>query len=173
MIRRATVDDAHGIAEVQVKTWRVAYRGHMPDDFLDNLSVERRTAVWRQVSQAPDQAIFVSENSEGAIVGFVSLCPSRDEDAQLSTGEVAAIYVLPDSWSGGQGKDLMDAAIHEGRTRGFSEITLWVLEGNQRARRFYETYGFTSDGATKEDNRGGNFTIREVRYRWTGSPRSE
>lgn len=172
MIRRATVDDAHSIAEVQVKTWQVAYRGQMPDDFLDNLSVERRAAVWRQLAQASDQAILVAENPQRIIVGFCSLCPSRDEDARPSTGEIAAIYVLPDSWNRGQGQGLMDAAIDEGRNRGYDEITLWVLDGNLRARRFYETYGFQCDGTTKEDNRWGSFTIREVRYRWTGSPRS-
>jgi ribosomal protein S18 acetylase RimI-like enzyme len=173
MIRRATVDDADGIAEVQVKTWQVAYRGHMPDDFLNSLSVERRAAVWRQLARASNQAIFVAEDPEGAIVGFVGLCSSRDEDAQPSTGEIAAIYVLPDSWDRGQGKALMDAAIDEGRTRGYDQVTLWVLDGNQRARRFYETYGFKCDGSTKEDSRWGNFTIREVRYRWTASARSE
>jgi hypothetical protein len=43
-------------------------------------------------------------------------------------------------------------------------VTLWVLDTNTRARRFYEIAGFRSDGAVKVDDRDG-FRLREVRYR--------
>ena len=33
--------------------------------------------------------------------------------------------------------------------RGFGRIVLWVFEGNDSARRFYEAMGYTPDGATK------------------------
>jgi RimJ/RimL family protein N-acetyltransferase len=47
---------------------------------------------------------------------------------------------------------------------GFREVTLWVLEGNDRARRFYERWRFEPDGSTKTDERFG-FPISEIRYR--------
>ena len=51
---------------------------------------------------------------------------------------------------------------------GFSEVRLWVMEENTRARRFYERYGFTPDGThhlfrlTAPD--GSETAIPEVRY---------
>jgi hypothetical protein len=45
----------------------------------------------------------------------------------------------------------------------FSTATLWVLDVNARARKFYEQAGWLIDGATKEDQRDG-FTLHEVRY---------
>jgi len=42
MIRPATPEDARAIAEVHVASWRYAYRGLLPDDVLDRLSVEER-----------------------------------------------------------------------------------------------------------------------------------
>jgi hypothetical protein len=41
---------------------------------------------------------------------------------------------------------------------------LWVLDANERARRFYERTGWAPDGADLTDDSRG-FTIREVRYR--------
>jgi RimJ/RimL family protein N-acetyltransferase len=53
----------------------------------------------------------------------------------------------------------------EVRKRKFDQVTLWVLEANQRARLFYESFGFVKDGTTKDDDHWKTFVIREVRYR--------
>ena len=48
---------------------------------------------------------------------------------------------------------------------GYASITLWVLEANARARRFYARAGFTPDGARHLlDDLGG---VAEIRYRRT------
>jgi hypothetical protein len=33
---------------------------------------------------------------------------------------------------------------------GYTAATLWVIDGNRRARRFYAAAGWSVDGATKE-----------------------
>ena len=63
VIRKATVDDAYGIASVHVRSWQVAYRGHMPDDFLDRLDVEKRMNMWRALTQDSDKIIFIAEDT--------------------------------------------------------------------------------------------------------------
>ena len=60
---------------------RSLIRGHMPDEFLDGLDVEKRTNMWRELTQHPDKIIFVAEHSENNIEGFSALGPSRDADA--------------------------------------------------------------------------------------------
>lgn len=47
LIRRATPDEAPAIADLSVRAWRAAYRGIVPDEVLDQLSVERRATGWR------------------------------------------------------------------------------------------------------------------------------
>jgi ribosomal protein S18 acetylase RimI-like enzyme len=97
------------------------------------------------------------------VVGFAASLASRD-DASSECGEVSAIYLLPDAWDLGVGRTLMDATLIHLAEQGFHEVTLWVLEGNERAIRFYERAGFWPDGSTKVDDSRG-FRLRELRYR--------
>ena len=48
-VRRATVADAPAMGRVVVRAWQAAYRGHMPDDYLDGLRAEDRAAYWEGV----------------------------------------------------------------------------------------------------------------------------
>jgi ribosomal protein S18 acetylase RimI-like enzyme len=144
-IRRATAADARGVAEVHVASWRHAYRGLLPDGFLDRLSVERREASWREAFRDRGAGVFVAEE-EGRVIGFASFGPSRDADAGPEVGEIPAIYVDPSVVGAGVGRALLDAAIEALREAGYRRATLWVLEANAHARRFYERAGWRWDG---------------------------
>ena len=151
-----------------LRTWQVAYRGQLPDDFLDALSstIDRRTEFWaRSIREAPAhrQHQLVATDGEG-IVGFVTFGPRDDEPGDQGTGELYAIYVDPDHWGGGYGRALFAAAERGLHDAGFSEAILWVLETNERARRFYEIAGWRPDGGQKTEHRG-DVELREVRYR--------
>jgi RimJ/RimL family protein N-acetyltransferase len=58
----------------------------------------------------------------------------------------------------------MVEALERLRRLGFEEATLWVLEDNPRARRFYEIAGWRPDEIVKEDEFL-RTRVREVRYR--------
>ncbi|WP_026279601.1 GNAT family N-acetyltransferase [Thioalkalivibrio sp. ALgr3] len=164
MIRRATIADATGIAQVHVESWKAIYRGHLPEEYLDSLSPERRARSWQQALSQGTVEIAVSDTGS-EITGFVSLAPSRDEDADDATGELTAIYLEPSIWHQGIGRDLMDWAKAAAVRRGWDKLTLWVLEGNTRARDFYAATGWRLEGSTKNDSIGG-LQVVEVRYVW-------
>ena len=160
--RAATAEDAAALAAIHVASWRAAYAGLMPDSLLDGLDATAFEARW---SEAPsgDERAWASERDE-ELVGFVVFGSSRDTDAQPTTGEVLALYVAPDHWGTGEGWELHARAIAELTHAGFRDATLWVLESNARARRFYERQGWAWDGVQKEEVvRGAPLT--EVRYR--------
>jgi ribosomal protein S18 acetylase RimI-like enzyme len=86
------------------------------------------------------------------LLGFVAYSPSRDDDADPDlVGEIDAIYVLPSAWGEGVGRRLMGAALARLAEAEFVQVTLWVLDSNIRARRFYEIAGWLADGAQKTD----------------------
>jgi RimJ/RimL family protein N-acetyltransferase len=166
-IRAASTSDARRIAEVHVRSWRATYRGLVPDEYLDSLSVDQREAIWTRILQEvslPSSGVFVIEDEDRVVVGFAAITPSRDADSTPTTGEVGAIYLLPEFWGAGYGWALLDRATESLREAEFSAATLWVLDSNERGRRFYERSGWAPDGAQKAEDRG-TFSLHEVRYR--------
>jgi GNAT superfamily N-acetyltransferase len=148
LVRAARPEDARPVAEVHVASWRHAYRGLFAEEYLERLSVEDREAMWLGAFADPEpkSGAFVAE-VDGRIVGFASFGPSRDEEVPERTGEVPAIYVDPSMLGTGVGRELFGAATLALRDAGFARATLWVLEANAVARRFYEKAGWSWDGS--------------------------
>lgn len=155
--------DVPRIARLHVSVWRAAYRGQVPDGYLDSLASTKRTTKWSAAVSDSSQVVLVAVE-EAAVVGFALLLPSRDPDANQAVAELAALYVDESLWRSGYGTALLHAVEDAARLRGFSDITLWVLATNASARAFYEARGFARDGHTKTDERPG-FPLFEVRYR--------
>lgn len=163
-IRPATVPDADGIARVHVDSWRFAYQGLLPQPMLDGLSVERRAGFWRDgVSHPLPRAVTLVAVRGERVVGFCSCGPDRESDAPSTQGEVAAIYVAPDSARQGIGHALMDAAIAHLAREGFAEAILWVLADNRIGKDFYTGYGWRRSGRTRVESFHG-VEVTEIGY---------
>jgi len=167
-VRPAHLDDAADIAKVHVASWQAGYRGLVPQDYLDSLDLgawtERRVLRLGQIDWSRG-ACYVVAGHNDELAGFTDVGPTRDDDSDSAiVGEIRAIYLAPDAWGKGLGRALMTAGLAQLASCGYREATLWVLESNDRARRFYTASGFEPDGATKLDNSRG-FPLHEVRYR--------
>ena len=149
MIRRAEPEDAHDIALAHVTAWRVAYRGIVPDAFLDSADfANARIAGWhrRLHDGRPDgwdeQDEIFAAVIDGRVVGFGHVGRERTDDGPGERGEVYGFYLHPDSWGSGVGDALMAMCEATLRER-FPTAVLWVLRDNPRARRFYERAGWS------------------------------
>lgn len=172
-IRAAEPADAEEVERLRVAGWQAAYRGILPDDYLNRLRVDgerRRRHMIKQATAAHRSVLVESVAVQAdAVVGWVSGGRCRDADRPgPGHGEVYAIYVLPEWWGRGAGRLLMAHAVRALTEAGQPDITLWVLEANEQARRFYAAAGFRPDGARQLLDLGGPVT--EVRYQlFTGS----
>ena len=179
-VRPATADDAGQLARVHVRSWQAAYQGLMPQEYLNGLDPADRVERWQNILAAVHEAQQSGGPLRGAVVaiagraaaddageticGFALFGPTRDEDEDARrTGEVSAIYLMPDNWSTGLGRLLMAEAVRQ-LSGAYEQATLWVLDSNDRARRFYTRNGWAEDGAVKVDDTWG-FPCSEVRYR--------
>jgi GNAT superfamily N-acetyltransferase len=162
-IRRAVPDDAPALAAVHVRAWQAAYRGMMSDDYLDGLDVGEREHTW-SAWLGQEHGILVVEDDVAGVAGFAITGIVRDgeEPGDRSVGELYAINLAPEHWDHGLGRALLTAATDQLRRQGYAEATLWVVDANQRARRFYEIAGWSADGAVQIDEQLG---VREIRYR--------
>lgn len=167
-IRPAELRDAGAIARVHIRSWQVAYRGQLPDAYLDGLDAEtdQRTSRWEGFIADAASRNWVQRVAQDRdrVIGFVTFGPSGDKPVGPRVGEIYAIYVDPSYWDQGYGRALLTTAVQGLTDAGFSEATLWVLDTNTRARRFYEMAGWVTDGAAKTEHRG-DVELREVRYR--------
>ncbi|MEB3179933.1 MAG: GNAT family N-acetyltransferase [Nostocaceae cyanobacterium] len=163
IIRKAEITDSDGIAEVHVQSWKATYRGLIPDFILDTLSIERRRTLWENIISVDKTSTLVLQLN-GMIAGFVNFGSTRDSDKNPEiSAEITAIYLSPYCWRQGLGRKLCEVAIAHIAPLGFQEVTLWVLDGNERAIRFYQHMGFYPDGSKKLDQ-GKELPLNEVRY---------
>lgn len=166
-IRRASPDDAAEIGALHVRSWQSAYKGLIPQDYLDRLDPHALGQRWGQILHDTDwsRGGVLLVGAEGNIAGFAGFGPTRDDDNDPSrVGEIAAIYLLPEVWGMGLGRSLMAAALADLAAAEYVHATLWVLDTNTRARRFYARGRWAEDGAVKQDDSRG-FPLTEVRYR--------
>ena len=165
--RRAGPEDAAQIATVHVSSWRSAYINVVPFDLLAGLSVEVRKAGWEQIlsSSDPRSATFVIEK-EDKVVGFAHIGRAARLDPILNFGEIYSLYLLEEVWGQGGGSRLMQEVLLFMKWADYAKLQLWVLDGNDRANRFYERCGFKRDESEQGEKleQLGDATIREIRY---------
>jgi GNAT superfamily N-acetyltransferase len=160
LLRPAEPADAIAVARVHVRSWQAAYRGLMPDDYLDQLRPEDRAKKYTFGSTDPLQPQTIVATEGGAIHGFATTAPARD---MQNYGELWALYVDPEQWGCGIGVALISEARAGLVDRGFRNAMLWVLAGNVRAERFYRMDGWSPDGARRTDEVWG-VKVNEIRY---------
>ncbi len=156
--------------------WRAAYQGYIPDSFLSGEITDGRwVPVFRQNWQ---EGVY-----RGLLLydGDLPLCcatygPARVDHAAGDTvcnfsspdlaawGELVSLYAHPDSWRKGYGSIVMDEILRRLKAAGFPGCFLYVLQQNDRARRFYEMHGFTWDGHSLEVALTPDTVLIDLRY---------
>jgi ribosomal protein S18 acetylase RimI-like enzyme len=162
-VRPAVAGDAMAVAQAHVRAWQVGYRGLLPNDFLDALRPEDRASRYGFDQMNPGGPFTQVAIYEGTVCGHVTTGRCRDTDLQ-GGGEIWALYVDPARWGSGIGRRLIAAGCAQLSSQGYDVASLWVLSGNDRARRFYERAEWHCDGTERTDSIG-DHAVDEVRYR--------
>lgn len=136
-VRFSTKDDAYKIGQINVNTWKVAYKGILPDDFLDkrNLTQERVQKIEQRMDKDGLISLVVEYNQE--VIGFCAGGFARDNDYPFLY-ELYAIYVLPEYQKMGAGQKLFEAFKKQIKGKPFY---LYALKENINAIRFYVKNG--------------------------------
>lgn len=162
-LRVAVAEDALEVARVHVRSWQEAYRGLLPQAYLDGLRAEDRAAVYDFAHVDATKPRTVVAVEYGRVLGFATTMPARDAGL-AGCGELCALYVDPDAWGRGVGVALVSAAREWMAEIGYREAMLWLLAGNARGERFYRADGWRADGERRTDTVWGA-VVDEVRYR--------
>ena len=156
---------------MHAESWRSAYRGFLPDAYLDGPVFEARRILWaaRMRAPDPDRQLVLKAVEAGTLLGFACVLL----DAEPSWGALLDnLHVKPALKRQGIGRRLF------ARARRWVEMTapgtplhLTVIEANVDARRFYDRVGGTVvERMRKEVIEGVELYV--LRYRW-GPPGSD
>jgi GNAT superfamily N-acetyltransferase len=137
LIREARVDEAATLAAVQ-RDASLAALGHIFPPELYPYPMDDVSARWEEFLGDDGVQVLVAEES-GTAVG-VAACRAEWLDG---------LYVLPEWWRRGVGRALHDHVLERLRAAGSQRCHLWVLEHNDRARRFYERLGWSENGTSR------------------------
>ncbi|WP_329268937.1 GNAT family N-acetyltransferase [Streptomyces sp. NBC_01451] len=164
LVREMALDDCDRVSEIRIRGWQHAYKGLMPQPYLDALSVtedaERRRTFF---VRAGSEVVNLVAEQAGEVVGWACHGPYRDGEIRTDDAELYAIYVDAGRFGAGVGQSLLREAVRRCADAQHRRMLLWVLRDNDRARHFYERAGFTADGAEEPFDVDG-VAVPEVRY---------
>jgi GNAT superfamily N-acetyltransferase len=162
-VRKALSGDSRGIAVVHVDTWRTAYRGLVPAEYLASMEYGRSESMWERVLLDPKGgSVYVAEQGSD-IVGFAAYGPERSSDP-FYKGELYAIYVLAGKQRRGVGTQLLRSVAISLRSMGMESMIVWVLEDNPWGR-FYES--LQGRRVRNRETKVGGVSLTEVSYGWS------
>ena len=161
--RRATLVDPQALGQVQVTSWRSAFRGIASDDYLDHqANVENQVEDWKKILTDDTQLVFVAENDQH-LIGYAWAQREKNPDIEWDS-ELISMHLLPAFKRQGIGRKLFSTVSTELQKQGCASVYLWVFEDNRSARAFYESLGGKLAGK-QQINLGGKDLI-EVTYGW-------
>lgn len=124
-IRKATLDDVREISRIHALSWKSAYKGIVPQGYLDELKLDfwvPAFETWLKENLVTAQLVL--EN--GSPVGCVAYGKARDQSLP-NWGEIISIYLLPDYFGKGYGSILLNSALSDLKKSGYQKVYLWVL----------------------------------------------
>jgi len=163
-LRRATTDDAAGIAQVHADGWQRAHLGLLPPEYIACKGSRAHEDFWRQelMVEPPDREPWVALLDE-RIIGFASGGIARDDDTDRGIGEIYQLFVTPECRDEGVRSSLINHIVRDLRKHGFERAVFWILEADATMRAFAEHVGMRTDGSTRLEDCGGT-QVPEVRY---------
>ncbi len=169
MIRHAVEGDADAMGRLHVRAWQSAYRGVMPDEYLDGLQPDERITMWRGRISRTDLPPLLVAVVAGEVAGFAAFGAEQSTTGSTGCGELYAMNLDPPHWGKGIGRALLRQATEALGALNYHEAVLWVVPENIRARTLYESEGWVADGAASTEEILG-VIVTDIRYRTELTP---
>lgn len=136
MIRYYEERDIDKIAKIIVDDWKIAYKGIIDDDYLENLNYIDRAKNIKEKYEKQKSIVYIDKED---VKGYCRFGENRDNEKEY--GEIYALYIKYDERNNGIGKSLSKKAMQILKDKGYKEVVIWCLKENKNARKFYEKIG--------------------------------
>lgn len=159
IIRKAAIEDSEALAHIQVDSYRSAYGGILPDDYLAQFTYEEQTQDWRDLLAMPlgDVVLVAVDNEQ--VVGYALGRPKGQFGYDC---ELVAIHIPVTNRRQGVGRKLMATMARYFHEQGHRSLILWTFHQNQNARAVYEHLG----GVYVDKKQWQDSDLYEIAYGW-------
>ena len=108
--RTAALADSQRIASLHIESWQDAYRGILPDEYLDGPIEKERTNFWRSrlSSDGAERRYVVLAETEDTPIAFVCVLLDREPSWGACLDN---LHVLPEFKGNGIGRGLLRKAV--------------------------------------------------------------
>ena len=141
MIRTARNDDLNRIAEIEVFNYRLKFYPIFLDDEFYFGELQVPNVAKRYADSLEDIRVW----DDGVVKGFIL----------VRNGEVKKLFVEPVLQGHGIGARLLEYAVEH-----MGSQTLWALEKNAGAIRFYQRHGFRLTGEKRLENGTSEYLVQ-------------
>ena len=141
MIRKAKHDDLNRIAEIEVFNYRLKFYPIFRDDGFYFGELQVPNVSRRYADSLEDLRVW----DDGVVKGFIL----------VRNGEVKKLFVEPVLQGQGIGARLLEYAVEH-----LGAKTLWALEKNTGAIRFYQQHGFRPTGEKRLEDGTSEYLVQ-------------
>ena len=162
-LRGARLDDRDAISALHFSSWLSAYRGMLPDSYLDGPLKSELDTYWREaLPRAGEMDEVLVAECHVSLCGFIAAWndPERDGMAFIDN-----LHVDPTRRGAGIGGKLMAEAAERLQAKHYRGAYLWVFAQNQGARRLYERLGGEFQRETDKPISG--HPVMQAEYVWS------
>ena len=147
-IRKVALGDEAVLAFIQTESWKAAFKHILSDELLAKYTdIGRATEMYKGLLQEnKGNGYILSIDGKPHCIAWWDA--SREKDMP-GFAELICIHSLQENWGHGYGGKMMDRLLSDMSDAGYSKVMLWVVEDNERARKFYEAKGFHATDKVK------------------------
>ncbi len=147
-VRKARLSDIQEIALIHVQSWKSAFKGLMPDRYINSYTLVDRETEWLSILDSGSESVIIAEENN-KLVGFLSFSKN------VNFLYLSKLYLCPSIYGKGVGCLLMKQLESDAQLACIDLIRLYVLDSNQSAIKFYSKQGFEfGDGFESEEFEG-------------------
>jgi GNAT superfamily N-acetyltransferase len=141
LVEKATKEDASVLAELKINIWKDVYKNILPDQYLDNLSKEKKTQKYlKELEEDSFINIFFIKTNPNSIIGTLKIKYYYSFNKKYAS--IEDLYLIPSYHVKGFGGAVLKFAVDEARSQNCNFLTAWIVENNKIARKLAVKYGF-------------------------------
>ncbi len=161
LIEKASKKDASVLAELKINIWKDVYKNILPEQYLDNLSKEKKTKKYlKELEDDSFINIFFIKINPNSIIGTLRIKYYYDFNKKYAS--IEDLYLIPSYHVKGFGGAALKFAVDEARSQNCNFLTAWIVENNKTARKLAAKYGFFETNSVRLHTDTGSMLIQYV-----------